>query len=229
MSIIKNIKNMERFSKTFTFVNHYSYLKLRKNPDILNSFDSINIDGILLCQALKLIGINKTRSSFDMTSLAPLVFESAQKNADDIYFIGGENGIIEKAIHFFKSKYPALQVSGYRHGFFSSNEDRIKTINDIKILNPKIIIVGMGTPFQEKLLIDLVNTGWDGTGYTCGGFFHQTAKSGLTYYPDWINKYNLRWAYRVYDEPKLIRRYTLDFIVFLLFFTYDTFIYKIKK
>lgn len=229
MSVIKNIGKTERSGKTFTFVNHYSYLILRKNPDILNDFDSINVDGIFLCQALKLIGINKSRSSFDMTSLAPLVFESAQKNADDIYFIGSENGIVEKAIDSFKSKYPALQILGYRHGFFSTNEERNETINNIKTLNPKIVIVGMGTPFQEKFLIDLVNTGWAGTGYTCGGFLHQTAKSGLIYYPEWINKYNLRWAYRVYDEPKLIRRYTLDFIKFLLFFSYDAFIYKIKK
>ena len=63
---------------------------------------------------------------------------------------------------------------------------------------------------QEQFLIDLQKSGWQGVGYTCGGFLHQTAK-GIQYYPKWVNRLGLRAFYRMYDEPQLIKRYFIEY------------------
>ena len=96
---------------------------------------------------------------------------------------------------------------------------------DIKNLNPDIVICGMGTPLQEHFLADLQKLGWGGIGYTCGGFLHQTARD-IQYYPEWIDKYNIRWIYRIYDEPKLFKRYFWEYPKFFVYFIYDFYQYR---
>ena len=95
-------------------------------------------------------------------------------------------------------------------------------------MHPDIIVCGMGAPLQEQLLVDLQNIGWIGTGYTCGGFLHQIA-SNIQYYPIWTDKYHLRWAYRIYDEPKLFKRYFWEYPKFLMVFIYDYINYRVSN
>lgn len=211
-----------------TFLNPYSYLLARKNIQLFEEFNSICIDGIALVKVLKIFGLaNVVRKSFDMTSLAPIVFNDAVQASKFIYFIGTKPGVIDQAIENIKLLYPELIITGYRDGYIKANE-REKVLEDIKSQNPNIVVCGMGTPLQEQFLVDLRNTGWDGMGYTCGGFLHQIA-SNIQYYPTWTDKYHLRWAYRIYDEPKLFKRYFWEYPKFLLVFTYDYFKYKLQK
>ena len=100
-------------------------------------------------------------------------------------------------------------------------------LNELVDLNPDAVVVGMGAILQEQLLSDLYVKGWRGLGFTCGGYIHQTAMSGVNYYPDFIDKYNLRWLYRMIKEPKLIYRYLVSYPQFLFLFIVD--LYKYRK
>ncbi|MEC7527357.1 MAG: glycosyltransferase, partial [Bacteroidota bacterium] len=60
------------------------------------------------------------------------------------------------------------------------------------------------------------------------GFLHQSFQN-TDYYPNWVNKLNVRWLYRIYNEPKLIKRYTIDYSWFLVVFMYDWIKYTISK
>lgn len=79
----------------------------------------------------------------------------------------------------------------------------------------------MGTPAQDIFLKELNEIGWDGIAFTCGGFIHQVASGKLNYYPEIINKLNLRWLYRIYDEPKLFKRFFCYYPLSMLLFLYD--------
>jgi N-acetylglucosaminyldiphosphoundecaprenol N-acetyl-beta-D-mannosaminyltransferase len=109
-----------------------------------------------------------------------------------------------------------MDIVFYRHGFFSSEMDRQACLQSVKEMNPQLVVVGMGTPLQECFLVDLVSVGWKGRGYSCGGYFHQLGGDNRSnYYPNWMNRFHLRWLYRIWDEPKLLSRY---FIVYPSFF-----------
>jgi len=69
----------------------------------------------------------------------------------------------------------------------------------------------MGAVKQEEVANALVDFGFKGRIYTCGGFIHQTAMSGGKYYPWLVNKLQLRFAYRMFKEPTTVRRYLLDY------------------
>jgi N-acetylglucosaminyldiphosphoundecaprenol N-acetyl-beta-D-mannosaminyltransferase len=211
-----------------TFINPYSYLLARRHSEVFNSVDAIYLDGFLMVKLLRVLSLVKTqRMSFDFSSLAGLIFQDAVDLNKSIYFIGTKRDLIEKAVENIQIKFPELNIVGFRDGYFAGQDERTDEIKRIVKLNPDYVICGMGTPLQETMLVDLRHQGWGGIGYTCGGFLHQTAKK-QQYYPRWIDKLNLRWLYRIYDEPKLFKRYTLDYSKFIFVFFYDLYTYKFK-
>ena len=211
----------------YTFINPYSYMLLRKSK-VLDQFDKIFVDGISLVKLLHVFGIRTVRRSFDMTSLAPLVFETSISKNLTIYFLGSTQEDIENFIGTIRKTYPKLNIIGYRNGYFEDEEERTRTISDLLEKSPDVVIAGMGTPYQENFLIDLKKVGWNGKGFTCGGFIHQTAKE-IDYYPSFFDKNNLRWFYRMIDEPKLIKRYFLQYPVSICLLLLDLGRYRKEK
>ena len=223
--MIQLIVNKRNNKKITTFLNPFSYVLSRDNKAQLEDFD-IKIDGGILVLILNLFGFNCKRKSFDMTSLAPVVFNDAINNNQSIYFIGTKPKVIDLAIKNIQVQFPKLKICGYSDGYIDQDQ-RLVVFDAINFLKADYVICGMGTPLQEQFLIDLQKSGWAGKGYTCGGFLHQTA-NGIQYYPSWVNTLGLRAFYRMYDEPKLIRRYFIDYPKAIIIILYDLIKEKIR-
>ena len=206
---------LKKRNKTYTFLNPVSYLTALDNKNLFNQFDGIFADGSLLVAAIKLLyGKKVTRRSFDMTSLAPQLFQYAEINKKTIYIVASKQEETEKAVNIFKERYPNLRFAGYRNGYFTSEDKQNKEAEYITQLNPDFLIVGMGTLMQERFLLKVKETGYQGIGFTCGGFIHQTAKNEIDYYPAWIDKMNLRFIYRMYKEKHTRKRYLTAAFIF---------------
>lgn len=211
-----------------TFLNPYSYLQIRHKLDTLEAFDNIFVDGQLLVIYFKLLGVaNVKRVSFDMTSLAPLFFQNAEETNKTICLVGSAEQEISSAMSEILLVYPKLNIVHFRNGYFAKGE-RDTEMDYIRNLAPDFVVVGLGAPLQEQFLVDLKRKGWMGCGFTCGGFFHQTA-AGINYYPKWVDRANLRWAYRIWDEPKLFKRYFINYPKALVLIFWDLKIMPIIK
>lgn len=214
--------------KIYTCVNPFSYHIVKNQPHLYEKMDGLFVDGITMCWLINLFWKKKIpRKSFDMTSIAKDLFEWLSTIEQTIYFIGTKQELIGKSIKNIKNSYPNLKIAGYRNGYFSSNEERIKAIHDIVALNPNFVVVGMGSPIQEKFAIDLKDSGYSGIVFTCGGFIHQSAQE-LNYFPNWINRYHLRAFYRLIKERGLFKRLYNVLIQFPILFTKDTLQYKLS-
>ena len=88
-------------------------------------------------------------------------------------------------------------------------------------LHPDILIIGMGIIKQEQFLSKVRDAGYQGIGFTCGGFIHQTAQDKAGYYPNWVDKYGLRFIYRMYKEPHTRKRYGKAAFVFPVKFVWE--------
>lgn len=184
--------------KVVTCLNPY-YMELLKNEaELYNKFDYICSDGMLPIIMNRLFKKGKSiRISFDMTSLAKEVFEYLSTTKQGIYFIGSTDDSINKFIKVISTSYPLLNIKGWRNGYIGGTyTDVAQTIVESQA---DVVVIGMGAPIQDKFAVFLKEYGFNGTIYTCGGFYHQTVER-MNYYPDWINKYNLRTLYRLVHE-----------------------------
>ncbi|MDE6080855.1 MAG: WecB/TagA/CpsF family glycosyltransferase, partial [Muribaculaceae bacterium] len=191
--------------------------------DLYDKFDEIFVDGISMCWLIRLLwGVKITRLSFDMSGMAIDLFDRLNNNhSESIFFIGSKQESIEQAVTQFKSAYPKMNVIGFRNGYFKDGKERADSIRHIISADPTFVVVGMGSPLQERYAIDLKEAGYNGTVFTCGGFFHQSTNN-INYYPEWINKYNLRAFYRLFREKGLWGRLYNVLVQFPILFSWDT-------
>lgn len=232
-TLVKNIISTEKQTidqflskqgKIYTFLNPVSYLTALDNKKLFEQFDGIFADGSILVAAIKLLyGKPITRRSFDMTSLAPQLLSYAEQNKKTIYIVASKQEQVEKAVGIFKERYPNLQISGYRNGYFTSDSEMDKEAKFITETNPDFLIVGMGALMQEQFLLKVKLAGFKGIGFTCGGFIHQTSQDEIEYYPAWADKLNLRFVYRMYKEKHTRKRYLQAAFLFPIRFILERF------
>lgn len=207
-------------ARTVTFLNPYSFLKIYQSNLDLNKFDKVCIDGIGLKLFLDLVyrGINIERLSFDFTSVANLVFDRGAKESEKGFILGSDHSSNSIFLKKITSMFPGICLEG-RSGYFDDSADLESSLSELASSDYDFIVIGMGAVKQEEAAISLMNYGFKGRIYTCGGFIHQTALGGGKYYPIWIDKLNLRFAYRMFKEPTTIQRYLVDYpkAFFLLF------------
>ena len=205
----------ENKGKAYTYLNPVSYLTALDNKELFLQLDGIFADGGLLVKAIKMVyGKQVTRRSFDMTSMAPELFAYVAKHGKTIYIVASKQEQVEKAMEIFRERYSKVKFAGYRNGYFASESEMDVEAKYIAKLNPDFLIVGMGALMQEKFLLKVKNAGYQGVGFTCGGFIHQTSKNEIDYYPAWVDKTNLRFVYRMWKEPHTRKRYVMAGLLF---------------
>lgn len=199
-----------------TFLNPVSYIYACKNRCLFNRFDGIYADGSLLVKAIKIFyGKKVTRRSCDMTSLVPLVFSYAVRNKKTVCFVGSKQEELDAAIEIMHAAYPGLMIVGSHNGYFENETQTEAVVSEIASkIKPDFLFIGMGIGKQEEFLVRVKSAGFQGVGFTCGGFIHQTAMGNENYYPAWVDKLNLRFIYRFFKEPHTRSRYIKAFFVF---------------
>lgn len=201
-----------------TFCSPYAIKIVQDNElylDMLSRFDHVYCDGMLLVKHCNYLvkGKRYVRQSFDGNSLAADFFSCCVANHSRVAFVGGVPGVSEKAAELAKDLF-GINVVFERDGFFDG--DYAELYSQIVAHDVNVIVVGMGVVYQEECLLKLQALGWRGIGVTCGGYFDQmVCGSSAKYYPDWVNRYNLRAIYRLIKEPRRLgKRYFIDYLPF---------------
>lgn len=202
--------------RVYTFLNPVSYLIALKNKELFSPFDGIFADGSLFVGAIFLLYHHVvTRWSFDMTSVAPLLFENANTNHKKVCIVATKQDVLEIAIKKLTIAYPDIEWVGCRNGYFDGDEEMMTEAKRIAQADSDFLIVGMGAKMQEKFLLMCRDAGYRGIGFTCGGFIHQYAMNGdKEYYPKWMDRWNIRFLYRMYKEPHTRKRYAIAAFAF---------------
>lgn len=196
-----------------TFVNPASTYLARGDPGFpqtLQQFDRILPDGSGMVMAVRLLHqTNVARISFDNTSLAPIVFHIVAEKGLTLAICGSTNEVAEQAAERIVEGFQVRPLA------FDGYAGLDATVDRLLLAKPTIVVIGMGAPLQETVLLNLKARGWQGVGFTCGGYIEQLAKR-YQYYPPWVDRWNLRFAYRLYQEPgRLWRRYLLQYPQFV--------------
>ena len=154
------------------------------------------------------------KANLNGTDLLPKVLEAAADEGIQVFFLGGKPGVAQKAKEQLMRRIPKLEVVGVHHGYFS-DEEHEKVIEDINRSRARLLLVGLGVPFQEKWIWKFRNHIEAKLFFGVGAFLDFSA-GRFTRAPFIFRKYGLEWMYRLYQEPRrLLKRYIFGNMTFL--------------
>jgi len=163
--------NTAEFSEAqcVTFLNPYSFLELYHSDVDLKQFDKICIDGVALKIFLNFAfrGAEIQRLSFDFTSVANLVFNTAAAGSQRGFILGSDQSSNDKFLSKITSMFPGIKLDG-RSGYFDDDEDLANSLQSLSESDYDFVVIGMGAVKQEQTAIKLKNAGYLGRIYTCG-------------------------------------------------------------
>jgi N-acetylglucosaminyldiphosphoundecaprenol N-acetyl-beta-D-mannosaminyltransferase len=201
----------------FSYINIHTIdvaLKITWFKEFLNQSLISYCDGEGVRLGARLLGENIP----ERITLSDYIYDIAESAVEydlKLFFLGSTSSVAERAAKKLKELYPALQISGYHHGFFSELENN-SVIRTINACQPDILILGMGVPLQEawtkenfsKLNVNLI---W------MGGGFLDTVSGEKKQCPRWLGNIGLEWFFRLLQEPRrLWKRYLIGNPLFLL-------------
>jgi N-acetylglucosaminyldiphosphoundecaprenol N-acetyl-beta-D-mannosaminyltransferase len=185
--------------------------------DLYNQADFIRIDGAGLRLGASLLG----QMLPERNTLADFIWDlaaHAEHRGYRFFFLGAAPGVAQAAADRLQKRYPALQIAGTQHGFFSKtagHPENEAVLQQIAAGQPDILFVGMGMPLQERWICE----NWDRLTATVilssGALFDYT--SGQLDRPSVIfTRTGFEWFGRFLIEPKrLWRRYLIGNPLFL--------------
>lgn len=174
--------------------NHY--FKLIQNADYIAP------DGIGIVSAAHFLNtpIKQRIPGFELTLG---LLEIANRLGKRVYFIGGKEDIVEKAVGKVTNQWPNIEIAGFHHGYFDHNNPAY--IDMVKETNPDIVLVALGFPTQENWGTDYLNKANHGIVMGVGGSF-DVLSGEVKRAPELVQKLNVEWLYRFLQNPKRYKR-----------------------
>lgn len=180
---------------------------------ILNEFDLIYCDGEGVRLGARLLGANLPERMTGADWLIPLCVLCDAEQVP-VFFLGSKEGIASKAAEKIRESCPDLRVDAH-HGYLGDPAVSSQAINRVNLFKPGILLVGMGTPIQErwikanrdKLDVPVV--------WAVGALFDFIAGTQPRA-PQWMVANGLEWAHRLlWDPARLWKRYVVGNPLFL--------------
>jgi len=193
-----------------------------KYPTIYHAF---RYSGVILADGMPIVWLSKLRRRslkrrITGSNLFPLLWQRIRQTGKKAFFILPSAGLGER----FQNEYP---LCGFAvPDLFDENDDAYVThfigqhIDKILSLRPDYIFMGISTPKQHKMAIELHRILSAKAGFNC---LIATLGASFEFYfgikkraPAFFQKTGTEWLYRLSQEPKRTwRRYTIGNMVFL--------------
>jgi N-acetylglucosaminyldiphosphoundecaprenol N-acetyl-beta-D-mannosaminyltransferase len=127
-----------------------------------------------------------------------------------LFFLGARPGVAQAAAQRLKERYPDLEISGVRHGYFdhaAGSPENEAVVEEISAAAPDILLVGLGMPLQERWLMDNRER-IDAGAILTGGAVFDYVSGRLERGPRLLTGNGFEWLARLLAEPRrLWRRY----------------------
>ncbi len=210
---------------TVSFINPDYVLRGHKTPGLIekmNQFDIVLPDGWGIVLGGRRLGLQvPDRQGND--DICPKVFALSAENGFGNFLFGCSEGTPERAAGNLTATFPGLPIAGTLHGYWDvarghpgryDDADVDMMVETINASNADILHVSIPTPMQQtwvwqvagRLNVPVIITG--------GSYLDHLAER-VYWYPGWVNKARLGWAYRLAREPRrLWKRYSLDLMAY---------------
>jgi len=188
-------------------VNVHTLMAMRRNPDLQSYIDRSSIvvaDGQPLVWCAPLFG-GRLPERVTGIDLVDVLCARAAATGVGVFVLGSSERLLERALLALRRRHAGLRIAGLSgHYPEGSSDTRVSAIN---ASDAGILLVGMGTPRQERF----IESHWDrlrvGVAIGVGGSFDVIAGARLRA-PRWVGRMGLEWLVRLLQEPRrLFPRY----------------------
>lgn len=205
------IKNIKQLSGDYMCVsNVHTTVTAYETPDYL----AVQNGGIMAIPdggPLSTLGRKRGYSKMERVtgpSYMEEIMKISEKYGYSHYFYGSTEETLGKMVENLKKQYPKLKIAGawsppFRPLTKEEDEDIIDKINKSQ---PDFVWIGLGAPKQEYWMA--AHQG-KVTGFMVGvGAGFDYIAGNIHRAPEWMQKCNLEWLYRLIQDPKrLFKRY----------------------
>lgn len=186
--------------------------------NFLQSSEITHCDSTGILKGLQFMGLSlPTAYRASYTALMPELLEHCNQHGFSIFLLGSKPQNLEIAIEQVKSQYPNITLAGH-HGYFAIEDpdENEAVIEQINLVKPNILVVGMGMPRQENW-IRLHRNRLKVNAIMAGGAIIDRLGGIVSDCPAFLSDMGLEWLYRLCREPKrLAVRYLLGNPAFVL-------------
>lgn len=204
----------QRRETTVLYVNAHCMNVAHADPAyraILNRADIVYCDGTGVKLGARLLGIRIPARMTGADWIHDLARLAVREHLT-LFLLGGEPGSAEEAASRLAVEQPDLRIVGTAPGFDVGSN----TLQRIRSARPDILLVGMGTPTQERW-IDANRQALDVPVVWSVGALFDFVSGRIPRGPAWMTDHGLEWLCRLVAEPrKLWRRYVFGNPRFLL-------------
>ena len=168
--------------------------------NIINEAEMVIPDGIGVKIALQITGKNADRiPGIDFAKR--LLKESALSNIP-VAIVGSKQEVVTKAVENLQREICGLNVVYYHNGYFD-NDDCI--YEELKKHSPKLILVALGSPRQEKFIYEAKKKLNPGLMIGIGGSLDVWSGS-VKRAPKLFRLLGIEWLYRTICQPSRFKR-----------------------
>lgn len=198
---------------------HTTNLALRAGSTLgplLRQFDMVYPDGMSVVRAAQRHGV-PSRERVSAADFFPRVCWAAAARGRTMALVGGPSGLADRCAQALRARTPGLQIVLTHHGFIPEGSPQRRELADrLLAVRPDLTLLGMGSPQQEALALELRAAGLP-TAWCVGALFEYYTPGFRPHAPLWMRTAGLEWLYRLAQEPRrLAKRYLLGNMEFLI-------------
>ncbi len=210
---------------TVSFINPDYVLRAHRTPSLLekmNDFDVVLPDGSGVVLGGRLLGLPVPDRQGN-EDICPKIFALSARDGFGNYLFGCADGVPERAAENLVAAFPGLPIAGTLHGYWDVARGHPGSYDDadvdmmvaaINAARPDILHVSIPTPMQQNWVQDVAGLLAVPVIITGGSYLDHLAER-VHWYPRWVNRMRLGWAYRLFREPgRLWRRYSVDLVAY---------------
>jgi N-acetylglucosaminyldiphosphoundecaprenol N-acetyl-beta-D-mannosaminyltransferase len=188
----------------------YIYETLPDFKSFYQRADCVYIDGMPVVWMGKAAGLPfKSEHRITLLDSMEAVMSEAAANGWSVFYLGGTEEILRAGLEKLTTQFPDLQITG-RNGYFDIERDSAAVVDQINILQPDMLFVGLGMPLQERWLATYYAQLQVPAVLTCGATLSYITEHSYRP-PPWASKLGLYGLMRLLHEPKrLWRRYLME-------------------
>jgi N-acetylglucosaminyldiphosphoundecaprenol N-acetyl-beta-D-mannosaminyltransferase len=199
-----------------SYHNLHTLYVTRREPGIDRFFERSDIvyaDGMPIVLWGRLLGLAVTRDHrMTLSSWAPAVLSHFRRRNWRLFYLGATAEACEKGLQAFRDMAPGLVIEA-RDGFFNADhasDDNRALLTAIRAFRPDVLMIGMGTPRQERWILDNLDDLDVPIIWSVGAAIEYFAGTKARP-PALIGRLGLEWLYRLLSEPRrLWYRYLVE-------------------